>query len=99
MPTPTYCRKKASEIGPHTSALIEEILREHAMKNLRKAQALLRLAEKYWRYIHGGSSRASPLLWQLPLPEHQNHSGERLFSLNEPIPSFPDLSFLWGSGS
>jgi len=47
MPTPTYCRKKASEVGPHTEALMEEILREHAMKNLRKAQALLRLAEKY----------------------------------------------------
>jgi len=47
MPTPTYCRKKASEIGPHTGALIEEILREHAMRNLRKAQALLRLAEKH----------------------------------------------------
>ncbi len=51
MPTPTYCRKKASEIGPHTGALIEEILREHAMRNLRKAQALLRLADK-----HGSSS-------------------------------------------
>lgn len=47
MPTPTVCRKKASEIGPYTEALIEEILREHAMKNLRKAQGLLRLAEKY----------------------------------------------------
>jgi transposase len=49
MPTPTYCRKKASEVGPHTEALIEEILREHAMKNLRKAQALLRLADKHGR--------------------------------------------------
>jgi len=47
MPTPTYCRQKASEIGPHTEALMEEILREHAMRNLRKAQALLRLAEKH----------------------------------------------------
>jgi len=47
MPTPTYCRKKASQIGPHTEALIQEILKEHAMKNLRKAQALLRLAEKH----------------------------------------------------
>jgi transposase len=51
MPTPSYCRKKASEIGPHTEALIREILSEHAMRNLRKAQALLRLAEK-----HGQSS-------------------------------------------
>jgi len=47
MPTPTYCRKKASEIGPHTEALVEEILKEHAMRNLRKAQAILRLAEKH----------------------------------------------------
>jgi hypothetical protein len=47
MPTPTYCRQKASEIGPHTEALIREILSEHAMRNLRKAQALLRLAEKH----------------------------------------------------
>ena len=47
MPTPSYCRKKASEIGPYTEALIQEILREHAMRNLRKAQALLRLAEKH----------------------------------------------------
>ena len=49
MPTPTYCRKKASEIGPHTGALVEEILRDHAMRNLRKAQALLRLADKHGR--------------------------------------------------
>jgi hypothetical protein len=47
MPTPTYCRKKASEIGPNTEALIEEILREHAMRNLRKAQGILRLADKH----------------------------------------------------
>lgn len=47
MPTPSYCRKKASEIGPYTEALIGEVLREHAMRNLRKAQALLRLAEKH----------------------------------------------------
>jgi len=49
MPTPTYCRQKASEIGPHTEALFKEILREHAMRNLRKAQALLRLADKHGR--------------------------------------------------
>ena len=47
MPTPAYCRKKASEIGPHTGALIQQILKEDAMRNLRKAQALLRLADKH----------------------------------------------------
>ena len=53
MATPTYCRKKASEIGPHTEALIQKILQDHAMKNLRKAQALLRLAEKHGSVLHG----------------------------------------------
>jgi hypothetical protein len=47
MATPTYCRKKASEIGPHTEDFIQKILEDHAMKNLRKVQALLRLAEKH----------------------------------------------------
>jgi len=47
MPMPAYCRKKASEIGPHTGALIQQILKEDAMRNLRKAQALLRLADKH----------------------------------------------------
>ncbi|NIO72639.1 MAG: IS21 family transposase [Anaerolineae bacterium] len=47
MSTPSYCRNKAAEIGPHTKALICEILSQHAMRNLRKAQAILRLAEKY----------------------------------------------------
>ncbi len=47
MATPSYCREKASEVGPHTEALVREVLREHAMRNLRKAQAILRLAEKH----------------------------------------------------
>lgn len=47
MSTPSHCRNKAAEIGPHTKALICEILSQHAMRNLRKAQAILRLAQKY----------------------------------------------------
>ena len=45
--TPTHCRSKAAQIGPQTEALIREILGDHAMRNLRKAQAVLRLGEKY----------------------------------------------------
>jgi hypothetical protein len=45
--TPIYCRKKAQEIGPQTEALIQKILSDHAVRNLRKAQAILRLAERY----------------------------------------------------
>ncbi len=47
MPAPTYCRSQAAQIGPQTESLIREILGDHAMRNLRKAQAVLRLAEKY----------------------------------------------------
>jgi transposase len=47
MPAPTHCRSKAAQIGPHTASFIHEILSDHAMRNLRKAQAVLRLAEKY----------------------------------------------------
>jgi transposase len=58
MSTPTWCRKKAAEFGPHTEALITAILKENAMRNLRKAQALLRLAEKYSGDIERVSERA-----------------------------------------
>jgi hypothetical protein len=47
MPAPTYCRTKAAEIGPQTETLIRKILSDHAMRNLRKAQSVLRLAQKY----------------------------------------------------
>ncbi len=47
MPAPSYCRSKAAQIGPHTESLIRAILGDHAMRNLRKAQAVLRLGEKY----------------------------------------------------
>ena len=58
MSTPTWCRKKAAEFGPHTEALITTILKENAMRNLRKAQAILRLAEKYANDIERVAERA-----------------------------------------
>jgi len=47
MATPSYCRRKAAEYGPFTEKLISKILSDHAMRNLRKAQGILRLGEKY----------------------------------------------------
>lgn len=44
---PVYCRKKAAELGPHVARMVGEILSDHAIRNLRKAQGVLRLAEKY----------------------------------------------------
>ncbi len=47
MPAPTYCRRRAAEVGPQTEILVRKILADNAMRNLRKAQAVIRLAEKY----------------------------------------------------
>jgi transposase len=58
MATPTWCRKKAAEYGPHTAQLINAVLEEHAMRNLRKAQAILRLAEKHHGIIEMVAERA-----------------------------------------
>lgn len=44
---PAYCRKKAAELGPHVARMVEEILADHAIRHLRKAQGVLRLADKY----------------------------------------------------
>lgn len=58
MATPTWCRKKAAGFGPHTEELITAVLRENAMRNLRKAQAILRLAGKYPSEIEKVAQRA-----------------------------------------
>jgi transposase len=58
MSTPTWCRKKAACFGPYTEQLVTAILKENAMRNLRKAQAILRLAEKHSREIEKVAQRA-----------------------------------------
>jgi transposase len=58
MATPTYCRKKAEEYGPNTHKFIQEILGDHAMRNLRKAQAVLRLGEKHGQGLEQACERA-----------------------------------------
>jgi len=46
MRKPTYWRTEAAEVGPEAEKLVKAVLGDHAMRNLRKAQAILRLAEK-----------------------------------------------------
>jgi hypothetical protein len=45
--TPQACLRQAEAIGPLTAALVHERLSVHALHNLREAQAILRLAERY----------------------------------------------------
>jgi transposase len=47
MATPTYCRNQAERLGPYVFSYVEKLLKIHAMKNLRKAQSVIRLGEKY----------------------------------------------------
>jgi len=58
MATPTYCRKKAAEYGSYTEEFISKILSDHAMRNLRKAQGILRLGEKYGQELERACERA-----------------------------------------
>ena len=59
MPAPTYCRKRAAEVGPQTQTLVRKILADNAMRNLRKAQAVIRLADKYGKErMEAASQRA-----------------------------------------
>jgi len=46
MRTPTWCRKRAAEVGPGAVALIDELLEVNALFRLRAAQGVLGLADK-----------------------------------------------------
>jgi hypothetical protein len=47
MRTPSWCRKKAAEIGPACAALIDGLLEDNALYRLRAAQGVLHLADKH----------------------------------------------------
>lgn len=47
MRTPTWCRTRAADIGPHCVAVIAELLAVNALFRLRAAQGVLGLADKH----------------------------------------------------
>ena len=47
MRTPTWCRTRAADIGPHTTAVIADLLEVNALFRLRAAQGVLGLTERY----------------------------------------------------
>ena len=44
---PTWCRRRAAEIGPAASELVEVLMEVNALYRLRSAQGVVRLADKY----------------------------------------------------
>jgi len=47
MRTPSWCRHRASELGPAVEALVGRLLGEQALHRLRSAQGVLRLTDAY----------------------------------------------------
>lgn len=58
MSTPASCLARATEYGPHTRALMEEVLRPGGHRATRKAQAILRLGEKWGKDLERASEKA-----------------------------------------
>jgi transposase len=44
---PAWCRKQAEELGENVALMVGEILAPHSLRNLRKAQSVIRLGAKY----------------------------------------------------
>jgi hypothetical protein len=47
MRTPSWCRRRAAEVGPACAALIGGLLEDNALYRLRAAQGVLHLADKH----------------------------------------------------
>jgi len=58
MRTPTWCRRRAGELGPSVAAVIAALLEINALHRLRSAQGVIRLAEKYPDRLEVACARA-----------------------------------------
>jgi hypothetical protein len=58
MRTPTWCRRRAAELGPSVTAVIAVLLEVNALHRLRSAQGVVRLAEKYPDRLDAACARA-----------------------------------------
>jgi transposase len=58
MSTPGSCLAKAAQYGSQTCALIEEVLKPGGHRSMRKAQAILRLGEKWGEDLEKASEKA-----------------------------------------
>ena len=58
MRTPTWCRRRAAELGPSVTAVVAALLEVNALHRLRSAQGVVRLAEKYPDRLDAACARA-----------------------------------------
>ena len=58
MRTPTWCRRRAGELGPSVAAVVDVLLEVNALHRLRSAQGVIRLADKHPDRLDAACARA-----------------------------------------
>lgn len=88
---PTWCRQQAETFGEDVGRMVNEILEPHSLQNLRKAQAVLRFADKYG--VHKLNDACRHLL---SFGSTSRHSLQRILENGIPkkqdVPTIPAIS-------
>ncbi len=58
MRTPTWCRKRAAELGDSVTKVVEALFEVNALHRLRSAQGVIRLADRYEDRLDAACARA-----------------------------------------
>ena len=77
MRTPSWCRHRAGEIGPATTALVAGLLGEQALHRLRSAQGVVHLVDSYGAERLRARLRSGPRRRRRQLPHRQGHPRRR----------------------
>jgi hypothetical protein len=88
MRTPSWCRHRASELGPAVVQLVSELLGEQALHRLRSAQGVIHLAD---RYSEGRLDAACALALEAGDPSYRTVKGI-LAAGRERLEAEPDLT-------
>jgi len=88
---PTWCRSQAEAFGEDVALMVNDILAPHSLQNLRKAQAVLRLADK-----HGAARLNDACRHLLSFGSTSRHSLQRILENGIPkqleLPVIPAIS-------
>jgi transposase len=88
---PTWCRQQAETFGEDVARMVKEILEPHSLQNLRKAQAVLRFADK-----HGAAKLNDACRHLLSFGSTSRHSLQRVLENGIPkkqeLPTIPTIS-------
>ena len=77
MRTPTWCRRRAADIGPACAGVIDELLADNALFRLRAAQGVLGLADKHDPARLEAACAKATAAGRPVLPHHQGHPRRR----------------------